>query len=226
VLVPSLGEFPEDEGEVAYIPAWLDAAPAGPPDAVMVAATGRGDSYPAAAPFGGARALLLAMLASLGVTPVAATLDVPGIDAWTPFSSDEYAYTLNHPSGWEVSRATEPWSEGGTAERYADMFVRPDNDLGVAVWQQPAGDGADLESVAGLTAWAKAFCEAGSRFDGAGDDYDAFESRALPMCMNAGGDPCRAALLIPDSGTTPDDAAVYAFVPDWAASCSPTPRTG
>lgn len=148
---------------------------------------------------------------------------MPGITGWTPFFSPVYGYTMAYPEGWVVERATGAWQAGVDSLVVRDEFGRPDNELGIAGWQQPVGDGADIESVAGLTAWATAFCESRPQFGGTGDDCDAFASRAVPMCLLAGLDECRPALLVPDSGAKPEDDAVYAFVPDWQGSAGSTP---
>lgn len=82
ILVHSKGENPEAEGEYAFFGDWANAG-GGAPDSVVVLGAGRGDAYPGAAPFGGARNLLKTMLASMGVTPSAG----PDVDV-TPGPSD------------------------------------------------------------------------------------------------------------------------------------------
>ena len=136
----------------------------------------------------------------------------PGISGWTPFTSKVYGYTLSYPSGWDATSATREWqpSDGPGHEETADTFVRPDNDIGISMGLAPAGAGADIQSVAGLKAWAKGYCT-DVRLQGC----DTFTDRTEPLCLNAGGDPCRAAILVRSTGTTPDDAAEYAFFPNW-----------
>jgi hypothetical protein len=134
-----------------------------------------------------------------------------GIAAWTNYTSDIYGITFAHPVDWKVEApATRTWRAGDTVldaaqSQYADVFTAPEADtIGLFVWEMPAGDGADVESVAGLKAWAEAFCnEVGET------SCPAFTQRAEAMCLNAGDDPCRSALLVPTDG------AQYAFFVNW-----------
>ena len=69
ILVRSVGTNPEDEGEYAFFGDWARAEAGSAPAMVTVLGVGRGDAYPAAAPFGGAVQLLRTMLSTMGVTP-------------------------------------------------------------------------------------------------------------------------------------------------------------
>ena len=90
---------------------------------------------------------------------------------------------------------------------YADIFVSPvPNELGVWMWEMPAGEGADIESFEGLKTWAETFCNEANA-----SGCDTFTQEAVPMCLDAGGDSCRAAILVPTA------AGQFAFVPDWTS---------
>jgi hypothetical protein len=145
-------------------------------------------------------------------TPTAAPTDVaPGITGWTPYTSAIYGITLAYPDGWEVWPATRAAPAGGADDLETnDVFVSSEDDLGVGVRLRPAGAGADLASVEGLKAWAQTFC----RETGA-PDCDAVVDRVEPMCLNAGGDPCRAAILARSDGTDPAEVGELAFFPYW-----------
>jgi hypothetical protein len=140
----------------------------------------------------------------------------PGITGWTPYSSQAYGIHLSYPVGWDFTAASRAWQPGdgsGAWETAADLFGSPDNEVGVAVWQMPAGDGADLESGDGLQAWAATtFCTDQGR-----QDCDTFADRTELMCLDAGDDPCRAALLVRSAGASPADDAEFAFFPDWTS---------
>ena len=62
-------------------------------------------------------------------------------------------------------------------------------------------------SVEGLKAWAQKFCS-----DVGASSCEEFTQRASPMCLNAGGDSCRAALLVPTA------EGQYAFFVDWGTA--------
>jgi hypothetical protein len=136
----------------------------------------------------------------------------PGIEAFTPYTSAQYGTTFGYPDDWTLhAAATRGWqasdSFGADDVSFADVFVSPEEDIALFVWEMPAGEGADVESVEGLTAWARTFCK----------DVDApacagFTQRAVPMCLNAGGDPCRGALLVPTAGQQ------WAFFVNWGTA--------
>jgi len=130
------------------------------------------------------------------------------------YTSKVYGFALGYPADWSVNApATRTWQPGDTLYSdpwpFADTFISPGSDqdqIGLFAWEMPAGEGADIESVQGLKAWAAKFCtEVGA------SSCDAFTQGAVPMCLNAGGDPCRAAILVP---TASDQ---YAFFMDWTS---------
>jgi len=143
-------------------------------------------------------------------TPVA-----PGITAWTMYTSEVHGFTVGYPADWSVNApATRKWQAGdefpGDSWPYADTFVSPgegDASIGLFVWEMPAGEGVDVESVPGLKAWAETFCS-----DVGASSCEEFTERAVPMCLNAGGDSCRGAILVPTAG------AQYAFLMDWTSA--------
>jgi len=136
----------------------------------------------------------------------------PGITAWKTYTSNVHRFALGYPADWSVNApATRTWQPGDNLHSdpwpYADTFISPEPDqIGLFAWQMPAGDGADLETVKGLKAWAGKFCT-----DIGASSCDAFPRQAVPMCLDAGGDPCRAAILVPTAGEQ------YAFFMDWTS---------
>jgi len=143
-------------------------------------------------------------------TPVA-----PGIDAWTTYTSEIHGINLGFPEDWSLlAAAMREWQVGdefpSDSPPYADTFVSPeagDAQIGLFVWEMPAGDGVDVDSVPSLTTWAETFC-----VDVGVSSCEGFTDRAVSMCLNAGGDSCRAAVLVPTSG------AQYAFFMDWTSA--------
>ena len=135
----------------------------------------------------------------------------PGITGWTPYTSDFYGFQMSYPSDWSVnSQATREWqATDGLANPdawpYADVFVNPEavdgDSIGVWVWNMPAGEGANVDSVEGLKAWAEAFCTAAPALrDDDAASCRPVAQRAEAMCLVAGGDPCRAAIFAPAAG--------------------------
>ncbi|HUG30060.1 MAG TPA: hypothetical protein VMQ65_06080 [Candidatus Limnocylindria bacterium] len=148
-------------------------------------------------------------------TPSPAPSEVaPGITAWTSYTSGVYGFTIGYPDDWTLAwAATREWQAGDTVlnaeeAQYADTFAAPEADtIGLFVWEMPAGEGADVESVEGLKAWAKAFCN-----DVGESSCEEFTQRAEVMCLNAGGDSCRAAIFVPTAEQQ------YAFFIDWESA--------
>ena len=147
----------------------------------------------------------------------------PGITGWKDYRSTFYSFQLRYPSDWTVySAATRAWkASDGTANSdawpYADVFANPERvdggSIGVFVWEMPAGEGTQAESVEGLKAWAKTFCtDSGALRDVNGASCDTFTKGTVPMCLDAGGDPCRAAIIVPT------DDGVYAFFENWTSA--------
>lgn len=143
--------------------------------------------------------------------PTTAPPAAPGIAAWTPYTSEMYGFKMAYPSDWTVyAPATRGWeSADGRAAAdswpYADVFANPEvkdgDSIGVWVWEVAADEGADIESLEGLKAWAQEFCTRSPAIrDGGSSSCDEVPSSAMPMCLNAGGDSCRAAILVPDAG--------------------------
>ena len=138
-----------------------------------------------------------------------------GITGWKTYTSELRGFTLGYPADWSVNApATRTWQAGdeffGDSWPYADTFVSPgegDASIGLFVWEMPAGEGVDLDSVPGLKAWAETFCS-----DVGASSCEEFTERAVPMCLNAGGDSCRGAILVPTAG------AQYAFFMDWPSA--------
>ena len=153
-------------------------------------------------------------------TPAAAEV-APGITGWTPYTSAFYGFQMQYPSDWTVdSKATRAWTTSdGLANNdtwpYAEVFANPEakdgDSMGIWVWEVPAGDGADISSLPGLKAWAKGYCNAAAATIETGGTCADFASSAVPMCLNAGGDPCRAAILIPSP------SGPVAFFMDWTS---------
>jgi hypothetical protein len=134
-----------------------------------------------------------------------------------PYTSAAYGFRMSYPSDWTVdSRATrgDPSS--------SDVFMNPEaidgDQIGLFVSNVPVGKGARPASLAGLKAWAQQFClaTAASR-DGGASGCTGWKDRAIPMCYAAGGNPCRAAIIVPEVG------GVSAFFEDWNSTISGPP---
>ena len=151
--------------------------------------------------------------ATAASTPSPAPSQVaPGITAWTTYTSAVHGFTLGYPEDWTLERAaTREWQAGDVLDadkvQYSDTFASPEEDtVGLFVWEMPAGEGADVESVEGLKAWAGTFCN-----DVVALSCGEFTQRAEAMCLNDGGGPCRAAVLVPTAGQQ------YAFFSVWSS---------
>jgi hypothetical protein len=140
-----------------------------------------------------------------------------GISAWHHYTSTVYdnGYgSVDYPADWSVvAQATRAWEPGDRfpveTSPYADVFASPgegDETVGLVVWKMPAGEGAEVETVEGLKAWAATFCR-----DVGMSPCDGFTQDATPMCLDTGG-VCRGALLVP----TPDQQ--FAFFVDWGSA--------
>ena len=144
-----------------------------------------------------------------------------GTAGWMQYTSEVHGFDVGYPEDWTVTTATRDWQAGDEFPAdelpYADIFVSPgqgDEQMALLAWEMPAGEGRGdlLESVPDLTAWAEAFCtEVGV------SSCEGFAQQAEPMCFNAGGDSCRAAILVPTAG------AQYAFFVDWESAMFTNP---
>ena len=133
-----------------------------------------------------------------------------GVSGWTRYTSTQYGLMFSYPSDWSVrAPATRKWLAGDAFPAddmpYADTFVSAgpgDDQIGLIVWEVPAGAGGTPDSVDGLKTWAEGFC----------NDVRAscteFPQRAMRICANDTGS-CRAAILVPTS------TLQWAFVPNW-----------
>ena len=136
----------------------------------------------------------------------------PGITGWTPYTSEVHGFTMGYPEDWlAYAPATRQWQAGDRVAQgdvaYADVFVSPvPDELGVWVWEMPAGAGADIASFEGLKTWATSFCSDAIRLG-----CDAFTQSAVPMCLDASGDACRSAILVPSVEEQ------FAFIPVWTS---------
>ena len=126
----------------------------------------------------------------------------PGIPAWTTYTSETYGITFGYPDSWRVyGAAARVWQPGDdpTSDAYKEVFVNSQavdgDDIAMAVWQRPAGSGADITSRQGLAAWfEEQLCD---------DQVDACETVsdiAVPMCVGQAA--CLPAVLVPFSDST------------------------
>jgi hypothetical protein len=137
----------------------------------------------------------------------------PGISGWKTYHSDVHGFTVGYPENWSLHKpAGREWQAGDQFPSdelpYADTFVSPeqgDAQIGLFVWEMPAGEDVDVESVADLKAWADSYCS-----DVGAGSCEQFTQRAVSMCHNAGGS-CRGAILVPTG------EAQYAFFGDWGS---------
>ena len=123
----------------------------------------------------------------------------PGITGWTPYTSEVDGLTFSVPDGWTLfAAATRKWRAGdGVLDGvppYSDTFGNPPDrdgdDIGLFVYQRPAGSGADITSREGLAAWVEA--------NECNDQLEACETvpdLAVPMCV--GKTACLPAILVP-----------------------------
>jgi hypothetical protein len=143
-------------------------------------------------------------------TPAASEI-APGITGWTTYTSVN-GFDIGYPDHWMVNAlATRAWQAGDSVVDdlwpFADTFASPDGEIGLWVFEMPAGEGADIETVPGLQAWADANCT-----DIGHPSCEDFAQAAVPMCLNAGGDNCRAAILVPTA------EGQYGFFLDWGSA--------
>lgn len=147
-------------------------------------------------------------------TPIASALP-PGITGWTPYASTVHGFTLGYPEDWSVhAPATREWQAGDTLSEdqwpFADTFISPgegDKTIGLLAWTAPAGDVGDLDTLTGLRTFAARFCD-----EVVASSCDEFLDVVDVLCLDAGGQPCRRAILV----STPD--AQYAFFGDWPSA--------
>lgn len=205
ILVHSQGKDPADEGEYAFFGDWANAPAGGTPTDVVVVASGRGDTYPAAAPFGGAVNLVKTMLRTFGVTASGGAVSAPG---FVSFTSPLYGFTLQYPEGWVATPATVSALAGGGGDASSDTFVSPDNDIGFGARIVPVGDGSDVSTVSGLIAWAQADCTR----NGLGG-CDTWPDRVEVLCLR-GSQPCAPAIIVHSEGKDPAEEGEYAYFGD------------
>ena len=137
----------------------------------------------------------------------------PGISGWKTYTSDVHGFTVCYPENWSLHMpAAREWQAGDVFPSdelpYADTFTSPeqgDAQIGLFVWEVPAGKGVDVESVGDLKDWADSYCS-----DLGAGSCEQFTRRAVSMCHNAGGS-CRGAILVPTG------EAQYAFFGDWGS---------
>jgi hypothetical protein len=182
-------------GGLVYLDSPAPSGPGGPPIAPRVS------QAPSAVPT---------------TAPTPESSDVaPGITGWTMYTSEVHGFAVGYPEDWTViAPATRTWQVGDAFPvdelPYADTLVSPGqggDQVGLVVWEMPAGEGVDVETVAGLKTWAQGFCT-----DVGASSCEEFTQHAVPMCLNAGGDPCRGAILVPTAGQQ------YAFFVDWGSA--------
>jgi hypothetical protein len=134
-------------------------------------------------------------------TPAASLL--PGITGLTTYHSAVYGTDFGYPTEWhKEAAAARKWQPGDSTSSdatwvFADIFASPDgvDQIGLWVWEMPAGSGADITSHAGLTAWAVA-----NVCDAAIDACATVPDIAVPMCI--AWDSCRPAVIVPLSDST------------------------
>ena len=151
-------------------------------------------------------------------TPAPITTFPPGITGWTKYTSAIHNFTMQYPDDWsEDGTASRKWQVGdrfpADEAPYADIFVSPgpgEGAIGLLAWDVPAAAGVDVESLEGLKAWATTFCADAISTVLVASSCDGFAKAATPMCLNAGGDTCRDAILV----STAD--MQYAFFVDFA----------
>lgn len=128
----------------------------------------------------------------------------PGIITFTPHTSAVYGITLGYPDGWTLdSAASRKWQESDESDTvfpaYQDVFMNPEardgDQIGLGVFQRPAGANADITSREGLAAWAAA-----NACDEAIDACETVPDVAMPMCL--GKVACLPAVLVPLSDGT------------------------
>jgi hypothetical protein len=136
--------------------------------------------------------------------PTPAPSDAAAVE-WTPYTSEVYGISIDYPSGWNADPAARAWPDDGklvTDDGVWDLFSGEQDDIAVIVSAVPAGEGADLESAAGLEAWYRSFCA------GFLPDCEAHDQPAEELCLTVGDGPCMTAIHIPgDSPTDPGNSS-------------------
>ena len=151
-------------------------------------------------------------------TPSLSPSPSPEPVTWQPFTSRVYGYTLDYPEGWNTTSATRPWLPTDDAENgsiYSDQFGSDTDDVAFGVFQRPAGGGVDPGTVDGLKATAIAHCESqGLQW---APDCARFADKAESLCIDAGSDPCRPAIVLRSPDLDAGEEGTYAFVSDGTA---------
>jgi hypothetical protein len=153
--------------------------------------------------------------ASAAVPTPGASRTAIGITGWTNYTSPVHGFTLGYPDDWSLhAGATREWQAGDSPLEgeppFADSFASPgdgEGQVGIWAWEMPAGEGADVESMQGLQSWARTFCG-----DIGDASCEASAREALPMCLDAGGDACRSAIIVPGADGT------YAIFVEWTSA--------
>ena len=121
----------------------------------------------------------------------------PGITEFTSFTSPVYGHTFGVPDAWTLGeQATHRFQEGDDPDSagYSDWFRNPSErdgeEMYFAVWQEPAGAGADVATRDGLAAWIEE-----NRCDDQLEDCATVSDVAIPMCV--GKTVCGPAILVP-----------------------------
>jgi len=181
---------------------------------VLVAVLGAGAAVYFNSPSGFGARVTPAPTPAPTAAPTTAPSFPPGITGWTSYTSKVHGFTLGYPDDWTLEwAATREWQAGDTIfdaakAQFADVFAAPEKEtVGLFVWEMPAGEGADVESLGGLKAWATTFCN-----DAIAESCAAFAQQAVPMCLNVGGDSCRAAILVPTA------TGQFAFFVNWGTA--------
>lgn len=108
-----------------------------------------------------------------------------------------YGTTFGYPDDWRLdSAATRKWQSGDPFDfgPFADVFVSPDGEIGLWVFQVAAGSGADIASREGLSTLA---CELDA------SACEAISDVTAPMCL--GRVACLPAAVVP----LPDGVLAY-----------------
>jgi hypothetical protein len=123
-------------------------------------------------------------------SPTAApTPAASGIADWKMYTSEVYGITFGYPDHWrEEALATRAWQAGDTLDWNPsnDIFISPDGQIALAVFQVTAEPGADIGSREGLGAIV---CELDAIA------CQPIEEAAEPMCL--GRDACLPAAVVP-----------------------------
>jgi hypothetical protein len=136
---------------------------------------------------------------SQSTVPSATVNPLLDTSTWRPYTSEQYGFTIGHPSDWSVQPADRAWNLETDAKDWestaADSFETSGaaDGLGVRLssWSVPFQYAND-ETYEEVWAWVQSYCEA------AGSTCDSIRDLAVPLCIEVRD--CHPGLLVYGDG--------------------------